>query len=123
MAAWPSHLKIRGRKLKYALRKIAKDYLPAEIVNRQKQGFMFPIAYWFKNEFYPFVRDFLLDSHFVKDGFFKRETVSHLIEEHQNNRVDNHVRLWMLLNLEIWHQIYIEKNEIVDVQERLQTYL
>jgi len=123
MAAFPSDLKIRGRKLKYALRKIAQDYLPKEIVNREKQGFMFPVAYWFKNELYPFVRDFLLDSHFIKDGLFKKETVSRLIEEHRNNRIDNHVRLWMLLNLEIWHQIYIEQNDIVSVQERLQAYL
>jgi asparagine synthase (glutamine-hydrolysing) len=123
MATFPSDLKIRGRKLKYALRKIAQDYLPVEIVNRQKQGFMLPVAYWFKNELYPFVKDFLMDSYFIKDGLFKKETVSRLIEEHRNNRIDNHVRLWMLLNLEIWHQLYIEQNDIENVQGRLQAYL
>jgi asparagine synthase (glutamine-hydrolysing) len=123
MAAFPSDLKIRNRKLKYVLRTIGQDYLPKEILKRKKHGFMFPIAYWFKNELYPFVRDFLLDSHFIKDGLFTKKNVSRLIEEHRNNRMDNHVRLWMLLNIEVWHQIYIEQNAIADVEEGMQDYL
>lgn len=119
-ASLPSHLKIRNRTLKYALRKLAKDYLPESIVKRPKQGFMFPVAYWFRNELYPFLQQFLLNSHFVKEGVFKKESVSRLIEEHRERRVDNHVRLWMLLSLEIWHQLYIEQNDHESVVESMQ---
>jgi asparagine synthase (glutamine-hydrolysing) len=123
MASFPSHLKIRNRKLKYVLRNLARDYLPQQIVKREKQGFMFPVAYWFRNELYPFVRRFLLDSHFVKEGHFRRESVLRLVEDHRNNRIDNHIRLWMLLNLEIWHNLYIEQIDPADVSEYVKEIL
>ncbi len=123
LAAFPSDLKIRGRELKYILRKLADEYLPEKIVHRQKQGFMFPVAYWFRNELYGFVKSFLVDSYFVKQGLFKKESVLRLLEDHRNSRVDNHVRIWMLLNLEIWHQMYIEQNDVESVEERMRSYL
>jgi asparagine synthase (glutamine-hydrolysing) len=123
LAAFPSRLKIRGRKLKYVLRKIASEYLPEEIIRRRKQGFMFPVAFWFRNELYDFVRSFLLDSFYVKQGLFNKERVLRLLEDHRQNRVDNHVRLWMLLNLEIWHRIYIQQIGLSTVGENLERHL
>jgi asparagine synthase (glutamine-hydrolysing) len=115
LAAFPSQLKIKNRTTKYALRKLVGGYLPEEIVRRPKQGFMFPIAYWFRNELYPFVKDFLLNSHFVRTGLFQEKAILRLLEDHRENRVDNHVRLWMLLNLEIWRQLYIEQASLDQV--------
>jgi asparagine synthase (glutamine-hydrolysing) len=123
LAAFPSNLKIRGRQLKYILRRAAADYLPKPIVRREKQGFMFPIAYWFQHELRGFIGRFLLDSYFVRAGLFKRETVLSLLAEHQSNRVDHHVRLWMLLNLELWYQITIEQRSVESVRETLERYL
>ncbi len=123
LAAFPSHLKIRGSELKYVLRKLASDYLPERIAKREKHGFMFPLAYWFRNELYPFLRHFLEDSHLVKEGLLRRECVSCLIDDHRNSKRDHHVRLWMLLNLEIWHQMYIEQMDPNHIGERLQEYL
>jgi len=122
MAAFPSHLKIRGRVLKYGLRKLAEAYLPEKIVKRKKQGFMFPVAYWFRSKLYPFIKQVLLDSHFVKEGIFRKESVLRLIEDHRSNRIDNHVRLWMLLNLELWYQLFIEQHDLGIVSERLTNY-
>jgi asparagine synthase (glutamine-hydrolysing) len=123
MAAFPGHLKIRGRELKYVLRRLAADYLPPPIVKRPKHGFMLPVAHWFRNEHYPFIKRHLLDSHFVREGLFRRESVQRLIEEHRNGRVDHHVRLWLLLNLEVWRQIYIEQRSLGDVEERMRSHL
>ena len=80
---------------------------------------MLPIAYWFRGPLYPFLKSFLLNSQLVQAGIFRKETVSRLIEEHGNNRVDHHNRLWMLLNLEIWHQLYIEQVDLPKVESRL----
>jgi asparagine synthase (glutamine-hydrolysing) len=102
---------------------LSKDYLPKEIVEREKQGFMFPVAYWFQNDLYPFIKNYLMDSHFVQKGIFRRERVTELLEEHRQGRVDHHVRLWMLLNLELWRQIYIEQCDLDTVQERLVSYI
>ena len=123
LAAFPGHLKIRGRQLKYILRELSKDYLPPKIVEREKQGFMFPVAYWFRNELYPLIKRYLMDSYFVREGIFRKERVVQLLEEHRQSRVDHHVRLWMLLNLELWRQIYIEQCDLDTVQERLVSYI
>jgi asparagine synthase (glutamine-hydrolysing) len=119
LAAFPSTMKIRGRTLKYALRRLAGAYLPAAIVRRQKQGFMFPIAYWLRNELYAPVRRFLAGSSLVREGVFQEQAVLNLVDEHRRGQVDNHVRIWMLLNLDVWHQIYIERCAVTAVEERL----
>ena len=119
LATFPSNIKIRGKHLKYVFRQLAKDYLPPEIVKRDKQGFMFPVAYWFRNELYEFIKKFLLESRLVNEGLLKRERVLQLIEEHRQNRIDNHVRIWMLLNLEIWYRIYISKTEIESIEQEI----
>ena len=120
LAAFPSRLKIQGHRTKYILRRLAEDYLPRDIVSRQKQGFMFPIAYWFRGDLSEFIERSLLNSHFVQEGLFRRESIVRLIEEHRSQRVDHHVRLWMLLNLELWHQLYIEGIKQNTLTERLQ---
>jgi asparagine synthase (glutamine-hydrolysing) len=117
LAAFPSQLKIRGGELKYILRRLAAEYLPRDIVQRDKQGFMFPIAYWFRHERYAQLRDLLLECHFVREGIFRREAVLRLLEEHRNGRSDHHVRLWMLLNLALWHQIYVQGTSVADAGE------
>jgi len=119
LAAFPSSMKIRGRSLKYVLRELARAYLHPEIVKRGKQGFMFPVAYWFKNELYQFIRDFLMESKLLETGLFTRDRVLGLIQDHRANKVDNHVRIWMLLNLEIWYRIYILKTEIEWIEQEI----
>ncbi len=123
LAAFPSDLKIKDKELKYALRKVGERILPEEITKRDKQGFMFPIAYWFQNDLYQFIKGFLLDSYFVKNGLFDEAYVTGLVEDHRNNRIDNHVRLWMLLNLQIWQLIYIEGLSVSQVEERMLSFL
>lgn len=115
LAKFPSKLKIKGRQLKYILRKYAEKRLPAQITSRSKQGFMFPVAYWFRNELYPFLCEQLGNSFFVRENLFQRSEVMRLIEEHRSNRVDNHVRLWMLLNVELWHRMYIQGQDVAQV--------
>jgi asparagine synthase (glutamine-hydrolysing) len=123
MATLPSHLKIRNRTTKYIMRKLAENYLPEKIIKRQKQGFIFPIAYWFRDQLFPFIKNYLLNSHYVNEGIFQREYVTRLLEEHKGNKADHHVRLWMLLNLEIWHQLYIEGDHLHSVQEKIRSNL
>jgi asparagine synthase (glutamine-hydrolysing) len=105
------------------LRRLAREYLPAPIIRREKQGFMFPVAHWFRKELYGFISSTLLNSHLVKAGYFQPTAVQKMLEEHRSSRVDHHVRLWMLLNLEIWHQMIIQEKDIASVEGFLRTNL
>jgi len=120
LAKVPGNIKVQNNQPKHLMRKLAKDYLPAPILQREKQGFMLPIAYWFRTDLFPLISQTLENSHFVKEGWFKKETIQRLLAEHRTNRHDHHVRLWMLLNLELWHQLYIEGSEQGALAEQLQ---
>ena len=111
-------LKVRSRTLKFLLRKLADRYLPREIVRRPKHGFMLPVASWLRDEI-EFVRTALLEGFFVREGLFKRNAIEALLAEHAARRRDHHVRLWMLLNLEVWHQLYVDGASVEDVTTSL----
>ncbi|MDQ2691182.1 MAG: asparagine synthase (glutamine-hydrolyzing) [Chloroflexota bacterium] len=119
LAKVPPTIKVQNRQPKHLMRKLAAGYLPSPILQREKQGFMLPVAYWFRTDLFPVVSQTLENSYFVKEGWFKKESIQQLLNEHRTNRYDHHVRLWMLLNLELWHQLYIENTEPAVLSERL----
>ena len=120
LAKVPANMKVQNNRPKHLMRKLAANYLPAPILQREKQGFMLPIAYWFRTDLFPLVSQMLEHSYFVKEGWFKKENIQRLLDEHRNNRYDHHVRLWMLLTLELWHQLYIQGIEQEALKEKLQ---
>jgi asparagine synthase (glutamine-hydrolysing) len=106
-AAMPAHLKVRRGITKYAMRRAAEPWLPRSIVRRKKQGFMFPVAFWLNDETLPQIRRDLIEGRIVQDGWITREAVDRLTGEHLKQRVDHHVRIWMLLNLEAWLELFV----------------
>ena len=48
-AALPSHRKMRRGTSKIVLREVAKQLMPAELVDRPKMGFGVPIGSWFRS--------------------------------------------------------------------------
>ena len=111
-ASLPAEMKLKGRKLKYLLRKVAARYLPPEIVRRPKQGFGFPVGLWMQRDLRALVEDRLGNSRLVAAGVFRPEPLARIMREHLAGRVDHSYRLWLLLNLEIWHEIYIEQHSV-----------
>jgi asparagine synthase (glutamine-hydrolysing) len=107
VARMPASLKIRRGRLKHLLRRACEPWLPREILERPKQGFMFPLGYWMKGPLVPVLRELADDSVLVESGIFRREAILELLDEHLANRADHHVRLWMLLNVEIWYRMYL----------------
>ncbi|HEV2852871.1 MAG TPA: asparagine synthase (glutamine-hydrolyzing) [Thermoanaerobaculia bacterium] len=115
VASLPTHLKMRGRTLKYLLRRVAAPYLPEEILKRPKQGFMFPLGYWMKGPLLPVIKHLLSNSTLVEEGIFRREPIERLVEEHVAHRADHHVRLWMILNVEVWYRMYVRGEPLEDL--------
>ncbi len=115
VASLPAHLKMRGRSLKYLMRRVAAPYLPAEILKRPKQGFMFPLGYWMKGPLLPVIKHLLSRSTLVEEGIFRREPIERLVEEHVTHRADHHVRLWMILNVEVWYRMYVRGERLEDL--------
>ena len=113
----PAEYKLRGRTLKYLLRRLAERYVDPELVRRQKQGFGFPLAYWMRSELAEFLRRASVESRFAAEGIFDGAYVRALIEEHIAGKRDHNYRIWVWLNLEIWHRLYFERTGIEEVTE------
>jgi asparagine synthase (glutamine-hydrolysing) len=108
-ASLPEALKLRGRTTKYLLKKVLRKLLPAENLDRRKQGFGVPIGHWFRGEMQPFLRETLLSEKSLRRGLFKPEAVRRLVEEHATGQRDHAHRLWTLLMLELWFGRFIDR--------------
>ncbi|HEX5436715.1 MAG TPA: asparagine synthase (glutamine-hydrolyzing) [Gemmatimonadaceae bacterium] len=118
----PSSMKLRGRHLKVILRRTAAAYLPPDIVAREKQGFGFPIGRWMRTALRPLLEETVATSRFVESGLFDRDYMRRLLAEHLSGRSDHHFRLWILLNLELWHRLYLEHQSAEQVSEWMRPY-
>lgn len=108
VAAFPLSMKIRRFRSKYAERKLGELELPKIISKRKKRGFRFPLAYWFAKPLYPVLKSLFAESNLVSNGIFKSEPIYRLLQEHRDRKIDHNVKIWMLLNLEIWYRLSID---------------
>ncbi|MDD5491364.1 MAG: asparagine synthase (glutamine-hydrolyzing) [bacterium] len=111
-ASLPVGLKLKGQQSKYILRKAFASLLPPEILKRGKMGFGVPIEKWFRRELKDYVRDILLSQRSLQRGYFRGEFIRKLIGEHTAGKINHGYRLWNLLNLELWHRIFIDKEKV-----------
>jgi asparagine synthase (glutamine-hydrolysing) len=101
-------LRLRRGTTKYALRQAARPWLPAPLLRRAKQGFMFPVAYWLDGRTLRRVASLLAAGGLVRAGWIEPAAIERLAVEHEARRADHHVRLWLLMSLQAWFRIHIE---------------
>jgi len=106
-ARLPSSLKLRGTTTKYVLKRALDGFLPPRIASRPKQGFTPPTHHWFRGELGRFARDVLLSHKAVSRGYFRRAAIERLLDDHADGTAQHGERLWALVMLELWHQLYI----------------
>jgi asparagine synthase (glutamine-hydrolysing) len=102
----PSNLKLNGFTSKYLLKRAMKNYLPEEIIRREKKGFGVPIAKWVKGPLKELFGDLLSADRIRREGFLNSEYVTNLLQDHLHNRRDNRKQLWTLLVWELWVNHY-----------------
>jgi asparagine synthase (glutamine-hydrolysing) len=107
-ASLPARFKLRGLTTKYVLKNALKGLLPPENLTRSKMGFGVPIGRWFRGELKGFLKETILSDRAVSRGYFKRDTIDHLVETHIDGRRDYAHQLWTLLMLELWHQEFVD---------------
>src|SRR4030095_10914243 len=66
----PGTLKIRDGKLKYILRRVAARYVPQEILDRPKEGFVLPKNTWLRAGLSGLIGDVLSADRLALHGFF-----------------------------------------------------
>ncbi|MFN3477081.1 MAG: asparagine synthase-related protein, partial [Candidatus Methylomirabilales bacterium] len=85
---------------------------PDEVIHRPKKGFGVPIDHWFRHDLREMAYDVLLDRRSLERGYFKREAIERLLDEHCRGKANWHYLLWNLLMLELWHRMFIDKEAV-----------
>jgi asparagine synthase (glutamine-hydrolysing) len=120
-ASIPADMKLKKKTLKYIFKKVAHRYLPEELINREKQGFGFPLGIWMRKELKDFLGSLFAQSRFVQAGIFNREYMTHLLQEHVSGKANHDYRLWILMNLEVWYRMYFENENVESMKEYIKS--
>jgi len=106
-AGIPARYSIRGMEGKSILKSVAKDLLPKAIIHRKKMGFPTPWACWLKDRLEA-LKAMQLEPRTLDRGLFRKDAIERLFAEHKAGRRDHGDRIWRLLNLEVWHRVFID---------------
>jgi asparagine synthase (glutamine-hydrolysing) len=120
-ARLPTSLKVRGGTLRYIQRKLAMRYLPAQWLNRPKQGFSSALPYLLQSEYSRLYNLCLRDSHLARAGILDEREIRKLIQEHVKRSHDHGNRLWLLINAELWYRMMIGGQSREDLRAQLTT--
>jgi asparagine synthase (glutamine-hydrolysing) len=111
-AALPDDWKLAGWTTKRILRESMKGVLPPKILDRPKMGFPVPFGTWTRGGWNSVAREVLLDRRSRERGVLDPVAVATLLNDHAAGRTDGADRIWSLLNLELWHRTFIDKEGI-----------
>jgi asparagine synthase (glutamine-hydrolysing) len=103
----PARLK-HGREGKQLLRKAMEPLLPAEIIEKRKQGFSPPDRSWYRGPTMDYIRELLLDPRSLDRGYFQPPYVKRVLEEHLEGRVNHRLLIWSLLCFEWWNRLFMD---------------
>jgi asparagine synthase (glutamine-hydrolysing) len=66
---------------------------------------------WMRNELREFVEKILLDERTLSRGYFNREYILRMIEEHMSRKKDYSRQLSALITFELWHRLFVDFNK------------
>lgn len=105
VASLPSNLKMRDGEGKWLLKKAMEPHLPNNILYRPKMGFAVPLARWFRGPLRKRLRTALLDGRLAQTGYFNRNYLEQLVDDHLAGRRDHSSPLWALLMFEAFLRV------------------
>jgi asparagine synthase (glutamine-hydrolysing) len=117
VAALPAKVKLRGFTTKAILREAFVGVVPREILRRPKMGFPVPIGRWLRGPFWSVVKECVLSPRALGRGLFRPSELARLAEEHRSGAVNHGERLWLLINLELWHRVFLEGESPLNVMQ------
>jgi asparagine synthase (glutamine-hydrolysing) len=113
--AIPGRFKLRGWQTKAVLRRALRGRVDPRILSRRKMGFPVPVGRWLRGSFWPLVEEFVLGPRAAARGHFDPLALRALAEEHRQGIADHGTRLWLLVNLEIWHRVFVDGEDAAAV--------
>jgi SAM-dependent methyltransferase len=104
----PASMKMSGMQTKHLFKRAIRDLIPAQVIDRPKQGFGVPLQEWINLQLRERIRDTLTDTRTRQRGYVAPRYVAVLLDEHERGRRDHSMALWSLLMLELWHRGFVD---------------
>jgi asparagine synthase (glutamine-hydrolysing) len=110
----PDRLRIRGATQKYVLKKAVEDLLPRDIVHRKKMGFPTPLREWLLDARAEPLYQAIRSPEGLLATLLDMGEVNALIDRHRSGLEDSTDRIWRLLNLQLWGDLFLtgRKNDV-----------
>ena len=108
-AKLPPRQKLRGTRLRYFFKKSLEDFLPPEIIAKQKHGFGLPAGVWLTT--HPPLREISGDAmaSLARRRIFQPEFLNALATTHIREHAAYYGSLmWVLMLLELWFQRHVD---------------
>lgn len=105
----PPYLKLNGFTGKYLHKKAMSQWLPKEVVYRQKKGFANPIDHWFRTHMRTFVEECLLSPHSGIAYFFDQRYIRRMLDQDREGNAQLRRHLYLLVSFELWHRAFIHR--------------
>jgi len=103
----PDRLKIRGATQKYILKKAVEDLLPHDIIYRKKMGFPTPLRGWLMDPRAEPLYAAIRSPAGLLASLLDMQEVGALIDRHRAGFEDATDRIWRLLNLQLWGDLFL----------------
>ncbi len=103
----PRHLKIHGHEQKYVLKRAVEDLLPHDIVYRRKMGFPTPLRQWLREPEAAPLYERLTSHDGLLASCIEMPALQALLTRHRAGAEDATDRIWRLLNLQLWADIFL----------------
>lgn len=99
-AALPDEMRLKGMEGKWLLKRTMRRYLPDNILYRSKQGFVTPIAQWFRGPLAGAARAIATSAPLARTGWFDPSRLRAIADAHITGHSDHSRLLWQLLMLD-----------------------
>ncbi len=99
-ARLPAAMRLRGGSGKWLMKRALGRYLPDELLNRTKMGFVTPVSAWFRG---PLAGEAAAIAHspaLAELGWFDSSAIARLAAAHRSGRAEHGRLLWQLLMLD-----------------------
>lgn len=101
-ASLPLDMKIRNGQGKWILRQLLYQYVPKELIERPKAGFMVPLGSWLRGPLREWAEGLLDQTKLRNQEYFDSALVHKVWQEHLSGRFDRSSQLWSILMFQAW---------------------
>jgi asparagine synthase (glutamine-hydrolysing) len=123
---WAAHIpvsqKLANGESKSLFKSTLEPFLPHEVLYRPKMGFGVPIDRWFRSELKEFAYDTLLSQKARQRGLIDPKFVETMLQEHCDEVRLHHTRLWGILMMELWYQMWIDPSSTPTLPTELMSF-